>query len=60
MNKLNTLASLLFVASICPLTLFGSPNRENSEKIGSIIWDVNNLKSIGGQKTAVLGSPNVI
>jgi len=60
MNKLNTLASLLFVASFCLVAAFGSPNRENSEKIVSIVWDVNNLKSIGGQKTAVLGSPKVI
>ncbi len=60
MNTIKTLAFLLFVVHACPLVMFGQPNQEKSENAAGIVWDVNNIKSIGGHKTTVLGSPKVI
>jgi hypothetical protein len=60
MKKIKTLTFLIFVALIYPAGAFGSANQEKSEKALIIVWDVNNIKSIGGHKTTVLGSPKVI
>jgi len=60
MNQIKILASLLLVIFIFPAGTFGLPGQEKSEKILSVVWDVNNIKSIGGHKTTVLGSPKVI
>jgi hypothetical protein len=39
------------------LIIFCSPLKEKSD---TVIWDINNLKNIGGNKVTILGSPKVL
>jgi len=48
----------VIAAFLCLCVFVGTA--QSSTRPNSIVWDVNNLKSIGGHKTIVLGSPAVI
>jgi len=57
-NKLLALISLLPIVFFCSCSSFNGAEGANS--MTSTVWDVDNLKSIAGRKTTVLGTPGVI
>ncbi len=56
MNKLSMVLFLLVTAIVCSCN---SPGLQKGDLMGSVIWDIDNISSIYGQKTEVLGSPKV-